>query len=72
MTDDDNDERRDNDHELASHPHDAFFKDFFSDLENATAFFKAHLPSDVAALLSWESLSLVPGSFAKRSLQQAA
>ena len=57
--------------DLASQPHDAFFKDFFSDLKQATKFFKGHLPEHVASLVTWESLNLVPGSFVKQSLQQA-
>ncbi len=59
------------DNDLVSQPHDAFFKDFFSDLGQATGFFQGHLPQEMAACVRWDSLDLVPGSFVKRSLQQA-
>ena len=58
-------------YDLTSQPNDAFFKDFFSDIRQATKFFKGHLPEPVASLAVWESLTLVPGSFVKGSLQQA-
>ena len=58
----------DNDLELVSQPHDAFFKDVFSDLGHATAFFQEHLPGKIAARVGWESLTRVPGSFVKAQL----
>ena len=67
----DEDQQNQGDYDLASQPHDAFVKDFFSDVEQATKFFKGHLPEPVVALAQWESLTLVPGSFVKHSLQQA-
>ena len=61
----------DDENQLASQPHDAFFKDFFGEPEHAAAFFRNHLPDEVAEVVEWESLGTVPGSFVKRSLQQA-
>ena len=57
--------------ELAAHPHDAYFKDVFSDPGMAVVFFQEHLPEPVASRMDWTSLKLVPGSFVKQSLQQA-
>lgn len=57
--------------ELASHPHDAYFKEVFSDPRTATVFFQHHLPAPVAAKMDWPTLQLVPGSFVKQSLEQS-
>ena len=57
--------------ELATHPHDAYFKGVFSDPGRAMVFFQKHLPAQVAARMDWASLQLVPGSFVKQTLQQA-
>ncbi len=57
--------------ELASHPHDAYFKDVFSDPQRAAVFFQSHLPAKVVSRMDWSSLQLMPGSFVKQSLQQA-
>jgi predicted transposase/invertase (TIGR01784 family) len=54
----------------AAHTHDGFFKAIFSEPEHATEFFKSHLPSAIAAQITWASLMLVPGSFVKTSLKQ--
>ena len=54
----------------AAHTNDGFFKAIFSQPEHATAFFKSHLPSAIAAKVDWSSLVLIPGSFVKSSLQQ--
>lgn len=52
------------------YPHDAFFKDVFSDSKHAIAFFQGHLPATVAAKTDWSSLTVLPGSFVKSNLQQ--
>ena len=57
--------------ELASHPHDAYFKRVFSDVGHARRFFQGHLSSELVAGLKWSELSLLPGSFVKRTLQQS-
>ncbi|NQW99758.1 Rpn family recombination-promoting nuclease/putative transposase, partial [bacterium] len=54
----------------ATHPNDGFFKAVFSQPEHATAFFKSHLPSAIAERIDWTSLTVLPGSFVKTSLQQ--
>ena len=54
----------------AAHTHDGFFKAVFSQPEHAAAFFKSHLPPAIAAKVDWSSLSVLPGSFVKSSLQQ--
>jgi predicted transposase/invertase (TIGR01784 family) len=56
--------------DLAAHPNDAFFKAIFSEPEQATAFFKSHLPAAIAAHIDWPSLAVIPTSFVKSSLQQ--
>ncbi len=58
------------DPELAAHPNDAFFKAVFSEPEHATAFFKSHLPATIAGRIDWPSLTVIPTSFVKSSLQQ--
>lgn len=57
--------------ELASHPHDAYFKRVFSDVGHAGRFFQGHLPSKLVSGLNWSELTLLPGSFVKRTLQQS-
>lgn len=59
------------DFELAAHPHDAFIKKAFSDLDCAARFFRSQLPPAIAAGADWSTLALVPGSFVKRTLQQS-
>jgi predicted transposase/invertase (TIGR01784 family) len=54
----------------AAHTNDGFFKAVFSQPEHATAFFKSHLPPAVTAKIDWQSLTALPGSFVKTSLQQ--
>lgn len=54
----------------AAHTNDGFFKAIFSQPEHATAFFKSHLPSAIAARIDWPTLAVLPGSFVKSSLQQ--
>ena len=54
----------------AAHTNDGFFKAVFSQPEHATAFFKSHLPPAITARINWTSLTVLPGSFVKSSLQQ--
>lgn len=54
----------------AAHTNDGFFKAIFSQPEHATAFFKSHLPPAITALIDWTTLTVLPGSFVKSSLQQ--
>ena len=54
----------------AAHTHDGFFKAIFSQPEHATAFFKSHLPATITARIDWPSLTVLPGSIIKSSLQQ--
>ncbi len=54
----------------AAHTNDGFFKAVFSQPENATAFFKSHLPPTIAGRIDWQSLVVLPGSFVKSTLQQ--
>ena len=56
--------------EPAAHTNDGFFKAIFSQPEHATAFFKSHLPPAIAARINWPTLTVLPGSFVKSSLQQ--
>jgi len=44
-------------------PHDKLFRATFSDPRNAAAFLRHHLGGPLPALVDWESLSLLPGSF---------
>lgn len=57
--------------ELSAHPNDAYFKAVFSRPEQASAFFQHHLPQPLAEAIDWDSLTAVPASFVKQSLQQA-
>ena len=57
--------------ELATHPHDAYFKRVFSDPLHARAFFQHHLPPAIADSADWQTLELVPSSFVKTNLHQA-
>lgn len=59
------------DFQLASQPHDAYFKYVFSDPVHAAGFFRHHLPPAITRAIDWQGLALVPGSFIKRSLHQA-
>jgi predicted transposase YdaD len=44
-------------------PHDKLFRSTFSDPRNAAAFLRHHLGGPLPALVDWDSLSLLPGSF---------
>jgi hypothetical protein len=56
--------------QLATQPHDAFFKVQFSNLDNARALFQAKLPPSLVAAVNWTGLKLEPVSFIKPSLKQ--
>jgi len=56
--------------DLSAHPNDAFFKTIFSEPQHAIAFFKNHLPSDIAKRIDWPSLAVLPTSFVQSSLRQ--
>ena len=51
-------------------PHDALFKDAFSDPERAAEELRAVLPPALVATVDWSSLALVPGSFVDDALGQ--
>ncbi|MDZ4289238.1 MAG: Rpn family recombination-promoting nuclease/putative transposase, partial [Prosthecobacter sp.] len=57
--------------DLTTHPNDAYFKAVFAEPERAAAFFQGHLPQAVSARIDWGSLTPMPASFVKHSLQQA-
>ena len=44
-------------------PHDKLFRATFSDPRNAAAFLLHHLGDPFPALVDWESLALLPGTF---------
>ena len=44
-------------------PHDKLFRATFSDPRNAAAFLRHHLGGPLPALVDWDSLALLPGSF---------
>ena len=44
-------------------PHDKLFRATFSNPKNAAAFLRHHLDAPIPALVDWNSLSLLPGSF---------
>lgn len=48
---------------MTARPHDAIFKETFSDLDNARGQLRAVLPPEVSALLDWDTLRLEPGTF---------
>lgn len=56
--------------DLASHPHDAYFKRVFSEPAHAAALLRSHLPPDVSGAIALEKLALVPGSFTGTTLKQ--
>jgi predicted transposase YdaD len=57
--------------ELATHPHDAFFKLVFANTGHAAAFFRQHLSTEMSQKADWSSLRLVPATFIKRDLKQS-
>jgi hypothetical protein len=52
-------------------PHDKLFKEGFSDPANAAALLRQHLPAEVAALIQWDQLKLIPGSFLDDDLRHS-
>ena len=52
-------------------PHDKLFKEGFSDPANAAALLRQHLPAEVAALIQWDQLQLIPGSFLDDDLRHS-
>jgi hypothetical protein len=52
-------------------PHDKLFKEGFSDPANAAALLRQHLPPEVAALIQWDQLQLIPGSFLDDDLRHS-
>ena len=52
-------------------PHDKLFKEGFSDPVNAAALLRQHLPAEVADLLQWDQLQLIPGSFLDDDLRHS-
>lgn len=57
--------------ELLHHPHDGYFKAVFSDIPTAAAFFKAHLPPRITALVDWTSLRKISATHVSDSLEQS-
>ena len=57
--------------EFHTQPNDAYFKAVFSDLQIARPFFKNRLPPELSIQMDWSTLTLKPGSYVKRSLQQS-
>lgn len=53
-----------------STPHDALFKQTFSDPRHAEGLLRAVLPSALASRVAWASLAAVPGSFVDPQLAQ--
>jgi hypothetical protein len=56
--------------QLASQPHDAFFKAQFSKLDVARAFFESQLPSDLIRRIDWSQMQLENASFVKETYKQ--
>ena len=52
-------------------PHDKLFKEGFSDPANAAALLRQHLPAEVSALIQWNQLKLIPGSFLDDDLRHS-
>ena len=53
-----------------NHPHDAFFKDTMSKLENARSFLAEYLPDDLLEIIDLEHLSLEKDSFIDENLKE--
>ena len=51
--------------------HDKLFKEGFSDPANAAALLRQHLPPEVSALIQWDQLQLIPGSFLDDDLRHS-
>ena len=44
---------------MTARPHDAFFKDTLSNLDNARGELRSVLPPEISALVDWSTLQLV-------------
>lgn len=55
---------------MTARPHDALFKETFSDVANARGELTSVLPADVSALVDWDTLRLEPGSFVDQALRE--
>ena len=55
---------------MTSRPHDALFKETFSDVDNARGELMAVLPPDVVAMTDWSTLALQKGSFVDEALRE--
>jgi len=53
-----------------NHPHDVFFKDTMSKLENARSFLKEYLPRDLLEIIDLKKLSLEKDSFIDEKLKE--
>jgi predicted transposase/invertase (TIGR01784 family) len=58
------------DSDLATQPHDGFFKNQFSKIEIARALFQSKLPRRLVDQADWSQLKIEPVSFIKESLKQ--
>ena len=58
------------DRDFVAHPHDAFVKTILSDHDNAVAFLRSQLPTELAQACQWSTLRPETGSFVKESLGQ--
>src|ERR1700677_4709067 len=50
-------------------PHDALFRETFSDVEHAAGLLRHLLRRSIASRMQWSTLRLCPGSFVDRSLR---
>ncbi|MFO0686267.1 MAG: Rpn family recombination-promoting nuclease/putative transposase [Sandaracinus sp.] len=55
---------------MTARPHDALFKEVFSDLANARGELVSVLPKEISALVDWSTLRLEPGSFVDEALRE--
>lgn len=55
---------------MTSRPHDALFKETFTDLDNARGELASILPPEVAAIVDWPTLRIEPGSFVDEALRE--
>lgn len=55
---------------MTARPHDAFFKETFSDLDNARGELRSILPPEVSALIDWSTLRLETGTFVDEALRE--
>jgi hypothetical protein len=54
---------------MPASPHDALFKQTFTDLDNARGELRAALPDEVVALIDWSTLQVETGSFVDAALR---